>query len=541
MYFAIVALALAQIVRHAQPATDVVDVSAAAVTIVIFLVIVVPTLVLLAIDRIATIREPSGKFRRRFRVAVFATAALLIARQMQLYVGSLSDLTDSLTSMSVLGPVIVLASIGAAIWFANTAYEGLRQFFLYMTVPAFAMLMIVGLQMIPLSPPDGYATETSTPSPDAPPVFVFIFDEFSYQVIADDDGIDEASFPNFGALAADGALLTNATTNFFHTTFAVPPMAEAVARLNDEYQVRIYGQYGFVESLVHDGCGSEYTCRGQTHLSKKHTGSLVTDLLVRTVYEATPRFVERVLDGPFGVLTDALDTSLPSVDPKGIHTFTKEQWDEFMGDVSADESPGRLHFVHILLPHTPFIYGRDGITHSPLNTSYNWGLDRGSVYQRYSEQTKYVDTLFGDFVMRLKEEGLYEESTILVTGDHGLRPHSLDTGLPIEMEQQTAQVPMIIKSPGVGPQVLDVDYQHVDFGATLFDVLGREWPIGTPGVSAFSEVRPDREKIVYVDQANERYWEYVYQSQSGEWELVRAVEGPLPLSPEFADVVSRPD
>jgi phosphoglycerol transferase MdoB-like AlkP superfamily enzyme len=194
-----------------------------------------------------------------------------------------------------------------------------------------------------------------------------------------------------------------------------------------------------------------------------------------------------------------------------------------------------------LIPHTPFIYGQDGITQSPLNTSYNWGLDRGSVYESYSQQTQYADSLLGDFVDRLKDEGLYEASTILVTGDHGLRPHSLDTGLPIEIGQETAQIPMIIKAPGIDSQVLDVDYQHVDFAATLFDVLDRQVPTDFGGLSAFATERPERDKIIYVDEDNLRYWEYAYRTDKDKWELVRAVEGPMPLSPEISDIVSRTD
>ncbi|MCH8814739.1 MAG: sulfatase-like hydrolase/transferase, partial [Chloroflexi bacterium] len=185
------------------------------------------------------------------------------------------------------------------------------------------------------------------------------------------------------------------------------------------------------------------------------------------------------------------------------------------------------------------IYGEDGdITQSSLNTSYSWGLDRGMAYERYREQTSHVDALIGDFVAQLKAEGLYEQSTIVVTGDHGLRKKSLRSTLPIEMDQVTAQVPMIIKAPRVSPQVLDVDYQHVDFSATLFDVLDLEAPVGTVGVSAFSTDRPDRDKVIYVDENNERYWEYVYRGNTEEWELVREVEGPLPSEPLFASAVT---
>jgi hypothetical protein len=58
-------------------------------------------------------------------------------------------------------------------------------------------------------------------------------------------------------------------------------------------------------------------------------------------------------------------------------------------------------------------------------------------------------------------------------------------------------------------------------------------------VSAFAETRPEREKVVYADDANLRYWEYVYHEDSGKWLLDEFVEGPLPDVPELA-VRSRP-
>ena len=541
--FTVVTLALAQFVAHSPPATDVVYVPALVALTVTAAVIGLPTVLLFVVDRVLAVRDPRGRASKVFRTAIFAAAIVLIARAMFLYFGPVRDVIGLLVSLELLSVLFAIAVAAASVWVARTWYEPLSQFFLWMTPVAVIVLLVALADMVGTPPPAGYATETDVPSPDAPPVFVFVFDELSYQVLADGDQIDAGSFPNLSALASEGAWLTNATTNYFHTTFSVPPLVESVTKLSGEYQIRLYSQYGYVESLLYDGCGTQYTCRGQSHLAGKHTGSLVGDLLIRATYEATPRFVERVLDVPFSAIVNKLDTSLPSVDPKGIHTFSKEQWDEFIDDVSATDSPGRIYFVHVLVPHEPFIYGRAGnITASSVDTTYyREGADGNAIYARYKEQTRYVDVLMGDFVHRLREEGLYEQSTIVVTGDHGLRKESLATALPITVDQETVQVPLIIKAPGVSPQVLDVDYQHVDFSATLFDVLGVEVVRPSEGVSAFSMDRPDRDKIIYVDENNRRYWEYIFNGDSNEWELVRTVEGPLPRYPSFANAVTLAD
>jgi arylsulfatase A-like enzyme len=43
-----------------------------------------------------------------------------------------------------------------------------------------------------------------------------------------------------------------------------------------------------------------------------------------------------------------------------------------------------------------------------------------------------------------------------------------------------------------------VDYQHVDFGPTLTDILGLPPPNDAKGVSALGEERPQRDKVFYV-------------------------------------------
>jgi arylsulfatase A-like enzyme len=155
-----------------------------------------------------------------------------------------------------------------------------------------------------------------------------------------------------------------------------------------------------------------------------------------------------------------------------------------------------------------------------------------AVNERYRLQAEYLDGLVGRFVQRLRDEGLYERSTILLTGDHGIRRQVVnksdeigDEGIPVD--DDVTRVPFLVKAPGIAPAVLDVDYQHADFEATLRDVLGVS-PIPTDGVSAFETDRPARQRLFYVDQDNDRYWKYVRSESTGEWDLVDYVIGPLP-------------
>ena len=73
-------------------------------------------------------------------------------------------------------------------------------------------------------------------------------------------------------------------------------------------------------------------------------------------------------------------------------------------------------------------------------------------------------------------------------------------------------LPLVIHAPGLDSRVSDVDYQHIDFGSTLRDVLGLP-PSGAKGVSAFSEERPQRDKVIIVDGRR-----YVYSEEDDSWQ-----------------------
>lgn len=532
--FSVVALGTAQFIRHARPSPDIITLTPAVTVTVVTLIILLPAVLLFLADRTLALRDQAGRRVRRLRTGAFAVALVLIVRQLYLYFDPVTGAIEPLTSHVALSVVAALTTVAGAVWAARRAYDQFSQFFLWMAFPALVMTAIVAYDITGVAPPSGYANETPVPSDEAP-VFVLVFDELSYDVLADGSQIDAESYPNLAALAADGAWFTNASTNYFHTTFVIPKLFGGVTSLTDDYQVRLYSQYGYVESLLHDGCGSGYTCRGQAHLAAHGTGTMLGDVLVRGVYQAAPDFLDFALDP---AMASVSGTALPSVDRLGIHTFTDEQWAEFIGDVGVDQSRGRLYFVHELLPHEPFIYDPEGqITTSGEDvTFYDPDADEESVYENYRRQAQHLDRLVGELLDQLQSQGLYGEATIVVTGDHGLRRHSLDSGLPIDITNEVSHVPLIVKSPRVAPQIVTVDYQHVDFGATLMDALGRETPAGQQGISAFASDRPDREKVLYVDEDNKRFWEYVYRPDDDRWELTREVEGPLPETPQFAIV-----
>jgi arylsulfatase A-like enzyme len=263
----------------------------------------------------------------------------------------------------------------------------------------------------------------------------------------------------------------------------------------------------------------------------------------RAIYQAVPEPLEPIVGKLTGWLDGDLNPPAPNVDRLGMHTFTNLQFETFMADVDAESAPGRFHFVHLLLPHTPYVYEPGGnVTTDYEDTGFKQSGDPAAVRERYRIQTEHVDELLGRFVQTLRDEGLYEKATIVITGDHGIRQHEVTDnedlgpeGVPVD--DDVTHVPFLMKAPGLAPAVSDVDYQHVDFEATLRDLLKLP-PTGSAGVSAFATDRPERQRVFYIDQENRRHWKYVRDEADGTWALDEYVEGPMPETAEnFATTV----
>lgn len=99
----------------------------------------------------------------------------------------------------------------------------------------------------------------------------------------------------------------------------------------------------------------------------------------------------------------------------------------------SHSSDGRMFFAHLLLPHGPYVWGRecqlrtDSDTwlsrrheHDNLLTMSNPHY-RKTAYQIYFEQTDCLVTLLDDLLGSLNEQGLLDQATVIVHGDHGSR------------------------------------------------------------------------------------------------------------------------
>ena len=149
------------------------------------------------------------------------------------------------------------------------------------------------------------------------------------------------------------------------------------------------------------------------------------------------------------------------------------------------------------------------------------------IYATYLGMNAYVDAMLGGILEALRESGLEEETTVIVSSDHGdwAGNYGLVEKWPNAMDDDLVKVPLIIRTPGgkknhrvreqvelfdIMPTVLElagVQANHTHFAKTLVpQLLGAN---GNPNRAVFCEGGYDLEEPhcseAYNPEGEERY------------------------------------
>jgi len=118
-------------------------------------------------------------------------------------------------------------------------------------------------------------------------------------------------------------------------------------------------------------------------------------------------------------------------------------------------SAGRYTIVHVIIPHEPFQLRSD--------CSYRLGASRSHVL----DQSRCALRLIQDFVDLLEELGRFEDSLILIHGDHGGFHRTRNGELVEERRSRSLDTVLLVKPVGVAR---DGELQQVEVETTLLDV-----------------------------------------------------------------------
>ncbi len=342
-------------------------------------------------------------------------------------------------------------------------------------VRVLALILLAGVSLCGCSP-DGSA---SAQKPRNPNVVLIVFDEFGGDILLGPGGrIDAGRYPHFAALARDGTWFHNAQTRYDSTTKAVP--------------------------LVLDGMAPR---PGTSPTVRDHPHSIFTALgragyRIVTSEEATAMCPKRYCP------TER--TRRPAIIPflKGGRA---QRFERFIRSIHASTRP-TLWLKHALLPHGPWVYLPDGrMSRGPgpellpgmqtIPGFYDYYL-RHHNEQRQLLQLGFADRLLGRLIARLKRQGIYDDTLIVVTADHGFAwKVGTETRRSVSLANvdELGSVPMIVKRPGHHAGRVDGSLaQTLDVTPTIADVLNVPLGYRADGRSIFSRAVRARRTVRIV-------------------------------------------
>ncbi|HWC12949.1 MAG TPA: sulfatase-like hydrolase/transferase [Acidimicrobiales bacterium] len=472
--------------------------------------------------------------------------------------------TVSPPGLAVLALSALTAVLAAAVY---VRWEPIR---LWMRLASPAPVVFASLFLF-TSPVSGLLTApghviASNPGGTALPVVLMVLDELPLASLLDQDGtIDARLYPNIAALARDATFFRNATGAAARTTHALPAML--TGRFPAEGRAPVTSQYpGNLFALL-------------AHSHDLHVFESVTALCPREVcpsneWGSTPRrnllqdaghIWARTL-APGGLVGAASwfgeDTVESTQGSRGaddaffllerIQDDQMQHFGRFLASIDGNGTP--FHFVHLLLPHAPWHYLPDGTEYDdrPLGmvdyeqrTSEPWPALVN--HQRHVLQAMSVDRLVGAVLARLKQVGLYDRATVLLTADHGMSfspaPPAATRVLLPENQHEVAWVPFLLKAPGqTSGEVRDDNVMGVDVAPTVAALAGVRIPWEVDGISVVEGRRDDRAKA-WFNEPGERleidpgaFTKVLEGAPSRIMDLGREGRGPYVLR-EVADLV----
>jgi|GEM_PF-6356063 len=474
-----------------------------------FWIQLLPFLILLALDLFFGSRGIEAKRFHYWRTVLYSALALSMLRQFQVFHAEISNHFFGSIPRWVIS-VGFLALIVPLIWRFRRAIDRYMVFLgaLAFTLP---LIFIVQLRSVvkasaaPLKAPDISCARNS------PPVVLVVFDELSGAILMDGDKINETLYPHFATLAKDGIWCKNATTNHWATVDSLPTILTGKVHPSNTARTLLdYLPRSYHTTILLSEIEVENWFRYQLH-NRQADRYLGKDHFVNVDPFSAAQFLGYRL---WGFFTFSLPANILFDDPEYHSTL----FQEIKYIQSLRIAGNELLLWHVSVPHSPFLFSRLGKRHHgkesffPFTEEYRPEQFR-AIMDNYVEQVRYADFILGDLVSRLKETGVYDKTIFIVASDHGLRVW----GNLFRHVDLIANVPLIIRAPGMKPEVNISDIQLTDITPTILDLLGCKYPASEfDGVSILQAARPIRKKTVHFQPSG---LQYVFNEFSHEWKI----------------------
>jgi len=487
------------------------------------LLVVLPPAILLAIEMLIGLAGRTA--RRGAHTVLLGALVALIAAQ---------ALKKSINASDVVLIVLSLA-IGAALAVLWLRTDVVRSFLNILSpVPlVFLLLFLLSGQISELAFPSEAKARTIGGVARAP-IVVVLLDELPETTLMNAKGdLDTKRFPGFAELAKNATWFKNAYTVYDSTERAQPAIMDGDLPEKDHQPISsdhpnsIFALFGKTHRM---NVSEEATSVCPTDLCENEHGdesypdrmsSMAEDLGLVWLHVVSPPKLENDLAsvsenwGNFGGQEEET-TPVPAARSRETHggRTTRQnlnggraaRFQEWIDNIKPGSKP-QLNFKHALLPHVPWQYLPSGNEYRQVandvipglsNQSY---MDQGQLdvlLQRHTLQTGFADLQLQHLWRKLKADGMWDQSLIVVAADHGVAfPKARERRrLSRETASQIAPIPLFIKAPNqTKGKVDDALVSTIDILPTIFDVLNLDPKVKMDGRSAYSPEVQDRTKM----------------------------------------------
>lgn len=361
---------------------------------------------------------------------------------------------------------------------------------------------------------------------ERPPIVWLILDEFPLSTLIDEQGqIDEQRFPGFAELAARSHWFRNSYSNAALTQYAVPSMLSGTRATGTQLPIYadyprnlftlLAGEYDIWQYQVFTDLCPRDVCPESEQVLPQGGG------LTRALTDATVVYGHQVLPRDWRVELPQVDKSWGGFigdtgprDPAEVEAENRarndaanEHWQdlgdgrsaanqaavlgELIDDLDADPT-GQLWFAHVALPHAPWEitpFGHQNSVDAPLVNADFWDewdderqqFEARHLRQRHLLQAGVLDQRIDALMDRMDELGIWDESLVIVTSDHGnslLPPVMGRRPTPTSMHEVFRQ-PTFVKLPGqTSGEIHDEVASTIDLLPSLVDALDVEVDVG---------------------------------------------------------------
>ncbi len=330
-------------------------------------------------------------------------------------------------------------------------------------------------------------------------IFIVVLDEFPLVQVLKDGLLDYERIPFLGKFAEKANWYRQAVASHDETQWAIPAMLlgrQNVGLFRQEFLEQSSATHLFQAAAeTHDvyinGYAIEY-CKA-FHMYSRGCRAYVQGF--SDYHLLWQNWWVRAVPGAFrGRYTDRLIRDTISIFFGSLYLKRNVQVSfQDALKLGQDFSRPTFNYIHIALPHHPFVFRANGeIRWDPIESIFvfpNMSLERlQEARDHCREQITFTDHLLGQFLGQLKNLKLYESSLIIITSDHGI---SFDPAHPGRgngwINEEIARIPLIIKFPGQQKGLIDDrPVSLIDLYPTLLEWLGQNND-APDGVSVFSK------------------------------------------------------